>query len=322
MFRRAAVDSPELGLGRKYCYGVAEESLCLLTIHAHPDDESSKGAGTVAKYHDEGIHTVLVCCTGGELGDIANPAMELPGVMENLPEVRRGELAEATKIIGFDEVVMLDYRDSGMAGSLGNGDLRCFHQAPLDEAVGRLVAIIRRVRPQVILTYGDNQQGYPHPDHLKVHDISIPAFERAGDPTWYPWAGPVFQPSKMYYSTWAKARTVGMHEAFLRLGIESPYDEGWLNRPWQDHRITARIEVGDYHDVRTSALIAHATQIDPTSKFWFGLPHDVLRTVHPFEDYILARSTLEAHVPEDRANPPTHESPTTISEDDLFAGLR
>jgi len=301
---------------------VADEPLCLLTIHAHPDDESSKGAGTVARYRDEGIRTVLVCCTGGELGDIANPAMDQPGVKENLAEVRREELAEATKIIGFDEVIMLGFRDSGMAGSLGNGDLRSFHQASLDECVGRLVTIIRRVRPQVVVTYGDNQQGYPHPDHLKVHDISIPAFERAGDPSWYPWAGPPFQPSKLYYSTWARARTVGMHEAYVNLGIESPYDEKWLERPWQDHRISSRVDVSDYYEVRTSALIAHATQIDPTSKWWFGLPHDVLKTVHPFDDYILARSTLESHPAEDPGEPPTHDEPTILREDDLFSGLR
>lgn len=265
---------------------------------------------------------MLVCCTGGELGDIANPAMDQPGVLENLAEIRKNELAEATKIIGFDEVVMLDYRDSGMAGSLGNGDLRSFHQAPIDEAVGRLVAIIRRVRPQVIVTYADNQQGYPHPDHLKVHDISIPAFERAGDSGWYPWAGPSFQPSKLYYSTWARARTVGMHEAFLKLGLESPYDEKWLNRPWQDHRITTRVDVGRYFEVRTSALIAHATQIDPTSNWWFGLPPEVLSEIHPFDDYILARSTLESHAAEDRLQPPTADSPSSLREDDLFHGLR
>jgi mycothiol S-conjugate amidase len=301
---------------------VAAEALCLLTIHAHPDDESSKGAGSVARYHEEGVNTVLVCCTGGELGDIANPAMELPGVLENLAEVRRGELAQATKIIGFDEVVMLDYRDSGMAGSIGNGDLRSFHQASLDEAVGRLVAIIRRVKPQVIVTYADNQQGYPHPDHLKVHDISIPAFERAGDMNWYPWAGPAFQPKKLYYSTWAKARITGMHEAYLRMNEESPYDEAWLDRPWQDHRITTRVDISQYYEVRTNALLAHATQIDPTSKWWFGLPHDVLKTVHPFDDYILARSLVDSHPAEDLLQPPTHESPTAIYEDDLFAGLR
>src|SRR5947209_14754935 len=113
-----------------------DERLCLLTVHAHPDDESSKGAGTVARYHDEGARTVLVCCTGGEAGDILNPAMERPEVRERLPEVRRDELARATAIIGFDEVVMLGYRDSGMPDTPFNEDPRSFARADLDEAVG------------------------------------------------------------------------------------------------------------------------------------------------------------------------------------------
>src|SRR6476659_2426681 len=151
------------------------EPLCILQVHAHPDDESSKGAGTVARYHDEGVRTVLVCCTGGEEGDILNPALDLPEVRERLADVRREELATATKIIGYDEVIMLGYRDSGMPDSEANARPEAFANAPLDESVGRLVEIIRREKPQVIVTYGDDQDFYPHPDHLMVHDISVPA---------------------------------------------------------------------------------------------------------------------------------------------------
>ncbi len=276
----------------------------------------------VAKYVDEGVHCVLVCCTGGELGDIANPAMDKPGVLENLAEIRRDELAAAVKAIGFQQVEMLGYRDSGMAESEGNNDPTCFHQAPLDEAVGRLVKLIRATRPNVIVTYADDQQGYLHPDHLKVHDISIPAFNRAGDPEWYPEAGEPWQPSKLYYSTWAQARALALHTKFLELGIESPYDEKWLNRPWQDHRISTRLNVGDYYDARANALLAHATQIDPTSSFWFGLPDDVLRTVYPYDDYVLALSRL-AHAPgEDVIAPQAKGEPPIIRETDLFYGLR
>src|SRR2546421_7235070 len=157
------------------------ESLRLLTVHAHPDDEASKGAATVARYHAEGIRTVLVCCTGGEAGDILNPAMDRPEVRDNLHQVRMDELARAAEAIGYDEVVMLGYRDSGMPGTPENEDPRSFAQAELDEAIGRLVVIIRRERPQVMITYGDEQEGYPHPDHLRVHDISGPAFDAAGD---------------------------------------------------------------------------------------------------------------------------------------------
>jgi mycothiol S-conjugate amidase len=296
--------------------------LCILTIHAHPDDESSKGASMIAKYVDEGVHAVLVCCTGGELGDIANPAMDKPGVLENLAEIRREELAKAVKIIGFQQVEMLGYLDSGMAESEGNNDPKCFHQASLDEAVGRLVKIIRATRPQVIVTYADDQQGYPHPDHLKVHDISNPAFDRAGDAAWYPEAGEPWQPSKLYYSMWTRARALAMHEKFAEVGMESPYDDKWLNRPWQDHRISTHLNVGAYHDVRTNALHAHATQIDPTSPWWFGLPDDVARTVYPFDDYILARSHVQDVPGEDVVGCPAKGEPPNIRESDLFHGLR
>src|ERR1700674_5599498 len=122
--------------------------LCLLTVHAHPDDEASKGPATVARYHEEGIHTVLVCCTGGEEGDILNPAMDTPEVRADLAGVRLRELEASAAVIGYDEVVMLGYRDSGMKDTPANARPDCFAQAPLEEAVGKLVAVIRRVRPQ------------------------------------------------------------------------------------------------------------------------------------------------------------------------------
>ena len=172
------------------------EPLALLSVHAHPDDEASKGASTVAKYHAEGVRTVLVCCTGGEEGELQNPGLRLEGQpfhgltpdqeRAKLAELRPAELRASAAVIGYDEVVMLGYRDSGMAGEPTNEHPESFHRAQLDDAVGRLVAVIRRTRPQVILTYGDDQSGYPHPDHLRVHDVSLPAFDRSGDPDWYP----------------------------------------------------------------------------------------------------------------------------------------
>src|SRR4029077_2392927 len=156
-------------------------------------DEASKGAPTVARYSAEGVRSVLVCCTGGEEGDIHNPVMDTPEVRENIGKVRAAEVAESARIIGYSEVVMLGYRDSGMPDSEANSDPRCFAKAEFDEAVGRLVAVLRRERPQVIITYGGAQRGHPHPDHLRVHDISLPAFERAGDPEWYPEAGEPWQ---------------------------------------------------------------------------------------------------------------------------------
>ena len=286
-----------------------DDRLCILTVHAHPDDESSKGAGSIARYHAEGVHTVLVCCTGGEAGDILNPAMDRPEVRENLPEVRRQELARAAEIIGYDEVVMLGYKDSGMPGTEANEDPACFAKADLDEAIGRLVAEIRRTRPQVIVTYPEDQTGYPHPDHIRVHDISLPAFTLAGDASAYPEAGPPWQPQKLYYSAWSWKRTLAMHEKMVELGIESPWAERIEKMkdatPPEDHTTTS-IDVGDYEDVRRNALLAHETQVDPKSPFWFALPPEVSRTIHPYDDFTLAQSLVETELP----------------EDDLFAGVR
>ena len=267
---------------------------CLLTVHAHPDDESSKGAGTVAKYRDLGVRTVLVCCTGGEEGDILNPAMDSDDVREDLPAVRLTELERAAAVIGYDETILLGYRDSGMPETEANARPDAFANAPLDEAVGRLVAILRRERPQVVVTYGDDQRGYPHPDHLMVHDVTMPAIDRAADPDWYPEAGETHQVAKVYWTSWSRARMVAMHQKFLELGLESPFDEKWFERPSQDHLITTRVDIGDYGDVRWDALLAHATQVDPESPFWFGLPRDVASALHPWDEYQLARSEVDS----------------------------
>ena len=281
--------------------------LCLLSIHAHPDDESSKGAGTVARYHTEGVRTVLVCCTGGEEGDILNPAMDRDEVKADIGAVRQAELDRAAAIIGYDEVVMLGYRDSGMPDSEANANPQAFANADHDEAVGRLVAIIRSARPQVILSYGDERDWYPHPDHLRVHELTQPAVDRAADPDWYPEAGEPWQVFKIYHSIWSRARFNAMHEKFLELGLESPFsDARWRDRPSQDHTITTKVDITGYSHVRLDALLAHATQIDPNSPFWFGLPRDVAESIHPHDEYVRSASLVDAPVP----------------EDDLFAGLR
>lgn len=290
----------------------------ILTVHAHPDDEASKGAPTLAKYKADGVRTVLVCCTGGEEGDLQNPSLREEGQPFHgmTPEeekvlvaaMREPELAASAEVIGFDELIMLGYRDSGMAETHPNEHPDCFHQADLDEAVGRLVAIIRRVKSQVIITYGDDQKGYPHPDHLRVHDISVLAFDRAGDPAWYPELGEPFRPLKMYYSVWAKARILAVHEAMLRITGESPFSEEWRDRPGQDHRITTKVDVADYQWARTGSLRAHATQVDPSAGFWFGLTDEQYAEAYPWEDWILARS----HV---------GPIPDTDAERDLFAGI-
>jgi len=283
-----------------------ENELSLLTVHAHPDDEASKGAPTVARYRSEGVRTTLVCCTGGEAGDILNPALDRPEVRADIGAVRQRELERSAEIIGYGEVVLLGYHDSGMPDTEVNHRPDNFANADLDEAVAKLVEVIRRVRPQVVVTYGDDQEGYPHPDHLRVHEVSVHAWARAGDASWQPELGDPWHPAKLYYTVWSRARLLAMHEKFVELGLESPFTEEWFTRPSQDDRITTTVDVREWYDVRWDALLAHETQVDPTSPFWFGLPREVARTIHPYDEYILAEARID----------------TTLPEDDLFAGLR
>ncbi len=292
------------------------DELCLLTVHAHPDDESSKGAGTVAWYHARGVRTVLVCCTGGEEGDVLNPAMDTPEVRARIADIRREELARAAEVIGYDEVGHLGYRDSGMPGTPANDHPECFARAPADEAIERLVAVVRRARPQVMVVYGEEQSSYPHPDHLRVHEVGVAAFEAAGDPGRYPEAGPPHQPDKLYYTVHSGARFRELHQAFIDRGLESPFDEAWRKR-WAgvpEEPVTTSLDISSVADVRRRALLAHATQVDPNSRFWFGLPPEVLDAIHPTDDYRLARL---GSAPTEPVEWPA-DAPR---ETDLFAGV-
>jgi mycothiol S-conjugate amidase len=291
---------------------------CILTVHAHPDDEASKGASTLAKYAHGGVRTVLVCCTGGEEGDLQNPGLRSPGQpfhgldkddeRRELALRRPRELAASARIIGFHHVEMLGYRDSGMLGSEANDHPECFHRADLEEAVERLVRVIRRERATVVITYNEDQRGYPHPDHLRVHEVSVRAFDAAGDLSKFPEAGRPWQPQKLYYSTWSRMRLTAIHEAMLRLRGSSPFDEKWFERPDLDAQITTRIDVRGFLWARSGALRAHETQIDPDEPFWFGLSDEELAVAYPYEDWILAKS----HVGGGRVD--------SEYEDDLFAG--
>lgn len=284
------------------------DQLRLMAVHAHPDDESSKGAATMARYVAEGVDVVVATCTGGERGSILNPAMERPEVAERLPEIRREEMARAREILGVRQD-WLGFVDSGLPEGdplppLPEG---CFALQDLEVASAPLVRLVRQFRPHVILTYDENG-GYPHPDHIMCHKVSVEAFEAAGDPDRYPDEGEPWQPLKLYYHmTFGKPKVLALHKAALARGMESPFGE-WLER-WEDDdkdkdRITTRVNCGEYFDLRDQALKAHATQVDPTGR-WFALPLDVQREVWPTEDYELARSLVDV----------------TMPEDDLFAGI-
>ncbi|MDP9432802.1 MAG: mycothiol conjugate amidase Mca [Actinomycetota bacterium] len=280
-----------------------------MAVHAHPDDESSKGAAAMARYVAEGVDVLVVTLTGGERGSILNPAMDRPDVLENLPAIRRVEMERAREILGVRHI-WLGFADSGLPEGdplppLPDG---CFAVLPLEEPVRALVEVIRRERPHVLLTYDENG-GYPHPDHIRCHDVTVAAFDAAANPARFPDAGPSWQPLKLYYQmTFHKARYTALHEEMVRLGMESPYAERlgtWEDKPGDADRVTTRVPCSQYFQVRDQALLAHATQVDPHS-FWFVCPLEVQRSAWPTEDFQLARSLVQ----------------TTLPEDDLFAGIR
>jgi len=287
--------------------GLAEQ-LRLMAVHAHPDDESSKGAATTAKYVAQGARVLVVSCTGGERGDILNPKLKDDAeVLRDIAEVRRREMAEAARILGVEHH-WLGFVDSGLPEGdplppLPDG---CFALQPLEIAAAPLVHLVREFRPHVMTTYDENG-GYPHPDHVMCHKVSVEAFDAAGDPGRYPELGEPWQPLKLYYDrAFSVAKMRAFHEALLAQGIESPFKD-WIegSDEREDRRITTRVECADWFPVRDDALKAHATQIDPDGAF-FALSHDLQRSTWPTEDWELVRS----HVP------------TDLPEDDLFAGIR
>jgi len=288
------------------------EQLRLMAVHAHPDDESSKGAATTARYVAEGVEVMVVTCTGGERGSVLNPKLDRPDIVANLAEIRRDEMQRAREILGVRQE-WLGFVDSGLPEGdplppLPDG---CFGLIDPQTGAEPLVRLIREFRPHVVTTYDENG-GYPHPDHIMCHNVSVVAFDAAGDPDRFPGTGAPWQPLKLYYHMgFSKERLTALHEAMLAAGLESPYGE-WLDK-WSDSdeerdrgpRITTRVVCDEYFPVRDDALRAHATQVDPDG-FWFQVPMDIQRRAWPTEDYERARSLVDAPTP----------------EDDLFAGVR
>ncbi len=283
--------------------------LRLMAVHAHPDDESSKGAATTARYAAEGARVMVVTLTGGERGDILNPAMDIPEVHGRIHEVRRDEMAKAAEILGVEHH-WLGYVDSGLPEGdplppLPEG---CFATVPLDEPVEKLVRVIREFRPHVLTTYDENG-GYPHPDHIRCHEVSVAAYEAAADYVRYPDAGPPWAVSKLYYNHgFLRQRMQVLQDEFAKHDQEGPFAK-WLEN-WDaeedviEKRVTTRIECAKYFAQRDEALLAHATQIDPKS-FFFTTPMEWQQRLWPTEEFELARSRV----------------PVRLPETDLFAGI-
>ena len=279
----------------------------LLFVHAHPDDESSKGAATAARYVDEGAEVVLVTCTGGEAGEVLNASHPAVDALE-LPGVRALELAAAVAVIGFTRATGLAQQDSGWHEDLANVPEGTFAAVPLDGPASRLATILREERPQVVVTYPPDG-GYPHPDHIRTHDVTMRAVELAADPEAADVDGAPWEVARTVYVTgFPRERIEALHEAMVERGVDSPYAD-WIDRlrdrePGDaDVDPDVRVHVADWFPRRDDALRAHATQVDPASH-WFGVPREVEASVYPWETYVLLRG-----------------EPYPPGADDLFAGL-
>lgn len=289
--------------------------LRLLAIHAHPDDEASKGAATMARYAAEGHRVMVVTCTGGERGDILNPAMDRPGIRERIHEVRREEMAEAARALGIEHR-WLGHVDSGLPEGdplppLPEGS---FALESGEDIAAELVEIIREFRPHVIITYDENG-GYPHPDHLKVHEASMIAWEKSGDPQYHTTEGETgaeqrpWEPLKLYYTHgFVYERIKAFHDLLMEQQRESPYAE--MLAMMEDNevdimaRVTTQVPCAEYFAARDAALRAHATQIDPEGGFLITKAEDQAR-LWPTEEFELAATRV----------------PSTLPETDLFAGI-
>ncbi len=305
----------------------------LMTVHAHPDDEVIGTGGTMARAVREGRRVVLVTCTRGEQGEIVVPEMDTPDNHRRLGELRAAELERAMAALGVTEWENLGYRDSDMMGRAGNRDPRCFWQANLDEAIGRLTWLVRRYQPDVMTTYNDFG-GYGHPDHIRSHFVAVGAFARAGDPAWYPeqlapehggigapegegglapWA-----PAKLYEQAMPASIRLSLGERLEALGETSSwspppdateaelaeFQERMARMLVPDEAITTWIDVADVLDLRWQAIQAHVTQIsdqNPFVRFGRGAWSEFWNR----EAFVLRESRVPA--------PP--------AETDLFAGL-
>jgi N-acetyl-1-D-myo-inositol-2-amino-2-deoxy-alpha-D-glucopyranoside deacetylase len=298
--------------------------LTLLTIHAHPDDETISTGGVMARYAAEGLRVICLTSNLGEHGEIVVPEMDTPENHARLAQIRHGELLRALSRLGSVESRLLGYEDSGMMGSPDNEDPSAFWNADLDEAIGRAVAVVREVRPDVVVGYNDFG-GYGHPDHIRAAQVAKGAFVRAGDPAWYPeqlvdglepWA-----PAKLYETVLSLAGRADIQRRVAERGLKAwwlpPEDELPEQRTERQAfmarmaaasgPVTTRVDVGEWLAAKRAAIAEHVTQIHADGVF-LGLTLDDWRELLPAEEFSLrvARGLAEVRLP----------------EDDLFAGLR
>jgi mycothiol S-conjugate amidase len=275
-------------------------------VHAHPDDEASKGAATIAKYVAEGVDVMIATCTGGERGDVLNPKLKNLENEKQLAEIRNKEMQDSIKILGAKHT-WLGHIDSGWPDGEPKPPLPpgCFAEISLEEAARPLIKLIREFRPQVLITYDENG-GYPHPDHIRCHEITMFAYEHAGRLNRFPELGTPWQPLKVYYQmSFNYQHQLAIQKAFDELNKENPFAKWFEDTKDDTELVTTKIHCAEYFGKRDLALLAHATQVDPDDD-WFALPTEVAQRTWPTEDYHLAITRVATKTP----------------ETDLFAGLR
>ena len=264
----------------------------LLGAYGHPDDEQGV-SGLMHKYAQEGVDVTLVCATRGEAGEIAPGVDATP---ENLGQVREEELRCAVEKLGVNNLYFLDYRDSGMIGTPENNDPRCFWQANLMEVTEKLVRIVRRHKPHVIVTFDPNG-GYGHPDHIKIHQAAMMAYFVAGDARIFPdqiskEGLSAWTVSKLYWGAFPRSRFARWAEMAQKAGLDMgvPMQE-FLKRAQPDEIITTRIDVTPYVDLKLNALYCHASQMNPNSIF-SKIPVELRKEGMKIETLIRAESRI------------------------------
>jgi mycothiol conjugate amidase Mca len=284
------------------------DRLTLMAIHAHPDDECISTGGALAHYSAEGLRTVLVTATNGEEGEIVDPTMDPDEVRPKLADVRLEELRCACAHLDIEESCLLGYRDSGMAGTPANTHPECFAQADLHEATGRLVRLIRQLRPHVLTCYNENG-GYGHPDHIQVNRITVAAFHAAGDPGQYPESGPAaWQPQKLYYVAYPRSYILARYAILRAMGNKTPldrpdFDPNRVGTP--DQEITTDLDIRPYLARKMQALRCHHSQVAP-DWWYFQIPPEVLHEKFSHEFFVRVVSHVSVNG----------------TEHDLFEGLR
>ena len=273
-----------------------------LAIFAHPDDEAFGTGGLLALTASRGHKTALVTATRGEVGEISDPALANP---ENLGQVREQELREAADVLGVSELVILDYRDSGMVGTEDNEHLNALAQADADEVIGQLVGIIRRLKPDVVVTFDENG-GYGHPDHIAIHKHTVVAYHAAGDSSRFVDRGDPWNPKRLYYAVFPKSTFARMRSMLVENGKDTSdldrFEEGDFG--WPDDEIHGVLDVSEVVDTKWEALNKHKTQFGPDNLF-NRIPVESAKT-------LIAQEYLVQAAP---------KPPVDVAYSDVFEGL-